>query len=98
MSSTNTGNSPLPPPLAKRAYVGVYTYTNPQGQVIPTRIRWEDGKEWEIDRVLDIRPGTARKAGGAGLRYLLRIAGQEREIFLVDGRWFAEVSPDAQSF
>ena len=25
-------------------------------------------------------------------RYLLRIAGHEREIFLVEGRWFAEVS------
>ena len=65
MSFTYTGNPSLPPPLAQRAYLGVYTYTNPQGQIIPTRIRWEDGQEWEIDRVLDIRPGTARKAGSS---------------------------------
>ena len=95
MSYQKTGNSSLPPPQAQRAYLGVYSYTDSQGQVIPTRIRWEDGKEWEIDRVLDIRPGVARKAGGAGLRYLLRIAGLEREIFLVDGRWFAEVLLEA---
>jgi len=93
MSYKDTKSSSQPLPLARRAYLGVYAYTDPRGQVIPTRIRWEDGQEWEIDRVLDIRPGVARKAGGAGLRYLLRIAGQEREIFLVDGRWFAEVFP-----
>ncbi len=92
MAFTNTDNGPLPEPMARRAYLGVYTYTTPQGLVLPSRIRWEDGKEWEIDRVLDVRPGVARKAGGVGTRYLVRIGAHERELFLVDGRWFAEVS------
>lgn len=95
MPFPNIVNSSSPAPQAQRAYLGVYTYTDPQGRVIPTRLRWEDGQEWEIDRVLDIRAGVARKAGGAGLRYLLRIAGHEREIFLVDGRWFAEIPAES---
>lgn len=84
-------NPPTPPPLADRAYIGVYTYTTPEGQVLPRSIRWQDGTEWVIDRVLEMRPGVARKAGGAGMRYLVRIKGHEREIYLVDGRWFVEV-------
>ena len=81
----------LPMPGARRAYVGVYTYTDEQGRVIPLRIHWEDGREWEIDRVIEMRPAAARKAGGAGMRYLVRIGGHRRELFCVDGRWFTEV-------
>lgn len=94
MAFTDTSKGPLPRPLAERAYLGVYTYTTPEGQVLPRRVRWHDGQEWEIDRVLDVRPGVARKAGGVGTRYLVRIGRHERELFLVDGRWFSQV--DAQ--
>lgn len=95
MATSNTNNAGIPAPLGRRVYLGVYTYTTPDGQIMPRRIRWENGQEWDIDRVLDIRPGVARKAGGAGLRYLVRIRGHEKVIFLVDGRWFAEVELDA---
>lgn len=83
-----------PQPLAHRAYIGVYTYTTPQGDILPSRIRWEDGHEWAIDRVLSVRPGVALKAGGSGMRYLVMISGYQRTLFLVDGRWFVEVSQD----
>ena len=88
MSMRNNG---IPAPLADRAYVGVYTYTDVQGTVRPTRIRWEDGREWEIDRVIDVRPAAARKAGGAGIRSLVRIGRFQRELYFVDGRWFTEI-------
>ncbi len=41
-------------------------------------------------RVLDVRPGVARKAGGEGVRYLCRISGQERELWYAHGQWFVE--------
>lgn len=82
---------PIPRPEACRAYVGVYTYTDPQGSTFPTRIRRSDGREWDIDRVIDIRPAAARKAGGMGIRYVVRIGQHRRELFQVDGRWFTEV-------
>ena len=81
----------IPSPRARRAYVGVYTYTDEEGRVMPLRIHWEDGREWPIDRVIDARPAAARKAGGAGMRYLVRIGEHRRELFCVDGRWFTEV-------
>lgn len=46
-------------PLADKAYVGVYTYTKPDGCIFPYRIRWKDDREWEIDRILDSHPGVA---------------------------------------
>lgn len=84
--------SSAPRPPARRAYVGVYTYTSPEGKTIPGRIRWEDGNEWQVDRLLDTRPAHATKAGGFGMRYLVRIGQHERALFqLEDGRWFVEV-------
>jgi hypothetical protein len=65
------------------------TYT-PDGQVIPKMIYWTDGAPFSIDRILDVRPGSSLKHGGAGLRYLCRIHGQERALFLVENRWFVE--------
>jgi hypothetical protein len=85
------GNPFIPEPLGHRAYIGVYLYTTPGGDIQPRRIRWEDGTEWDIDRIIDVRPGVARKAGGAGMRYLVRIGRHERVLYLVDGKWFVEV-------
>ena len=81
----------IPAPQAVRAYLGVYCYTDDQGSVTPVKIRWEDGREWDIDRVLEVRPAAARKAGGVGIRYLVQIGHQQRELFWTDGRWFTEV-------
>ena len=35
-----------------------------EGVVIPLVIRWEDGREFGIDRVIDIRRAASLKAGG----------------------------------
>lgn len=78
--------------MYKTVYLGVYCYMTPQGQVIPQRIRWENGQEWEIDRVLDSGRNCARRVGGAGLRYRVRIGQHERELYWVDGRWFTQVA------
>lgn len=87
-------NSPLPEPFvptARRAYVGVHCFTSADGKTTPGRVRWEDGTEWEIDRLLDVRPAHATKAGGFGTRYLVRIGRHQRALFqLDDGRWFVE--------
>ena len=44
----------------------------------------------EIDRVLDVRPAASLKAGGAGLRYTVRIGRTETYLFLEETRWFVE--------
>ena len=75
----------------ERVYIGVYSYTSPEGMLQPRRIRWVNGQEWEVDKVLDVRPAAARKAGGLGTRFLVRIGRAERALFQdMEGRWFVE--------
>ena len=44
----------------------------------PRLIHWEDGKTYEIDRILDVRPAPAARAGGQGDRYTIRMNNQEK--------------------
>ena len=77
--------------IYERVYIGVYSYTSPEGMLHPQRIRWANGQEWEVDKVLDVRPAAARKAGGLGTRFLVRIGRAERALFQdMEGRWFVE--------
>ena len=66
------------------------------GIVTPAVIKWKDGNMYEIDRVLDVRR-AASEAGSMGIRYTVRIMGQERRLFYEDTysdtglpRWFVE--------
>ena len=47
------------------------------GRIIPLQVLWEDGRVFEIDRILDMRPGVSLKAGGQGIRYVCRILNKE---------------------
>lgn len=60
------------------------------GNIRPRSITWEDGRVFEIDRVLDARLAPAIVAGGLGMRYICRIRGRTVKIFNDEGRWFME--------
>lgn len=84
---------------AYKAYVRVTLDTDEDGIMLPRKLTWEDGVQYEIDRVLDIRPAYAAKAGGQGDRYTVMVHGQIRYLFFerstnltgnVIGRWFVE--------
>lgn len=78
--------------IPSKAYIGVTSYTDPDGKIMPLSITWEDGRTFEIDRITDIRR-AASKAGGNGTRYTCYFLGQQRYLFLEDdGRWFIEVT------
>ncbi|MDD4081408.1 MAG: hypothetical protein PHP02_08380 [Eubacteriales bacterium] len=78
--------------FSEKIYVGVLSLTHPDGSIVPLKLIWPDGRQWEIDRMLDVRPGVARKAGGEGMRFLCRISGHERELWYSHGQWFVEGS------
>ena len=61
------------------------------GKIIPLTILWENGKTFNIDKVLDVRKKASTKGGGKGLRYTCKILGQERFLWLDDNIWFVEV-------
>ena len=73
-----------------KVYVSVTAEFGVDGQLRPLTITWEDGRIYEIDRVLDIRRAASLKAGGAGIRYTCRIQGKVTYLFLENDRWFVE--------
>jgi hypothetical protein len=77
-----------------KVYVDVNEDRLKDGSLIPHSFVWEDGKRYEIDRVIDVRPAASLKAGGAGMRYKVRIRNRETYMFLEEDqgihKWFME--------
>lgn len=76
--------------MARRVYVKMAVEIDELGNVVPRRLYWEDGRVFEVDRVLDVRYAAATLAGGHGMRYTCRILGKRAQIFEDGGRWFVE--------
>ena len=75
---------------ASKVYVGVNARFEPDGKLVPLSVTWEDGSEYEIDRVLNVCRAASLKAGGAGVRYTVRIGSSETYLFLEENKWFVE--------
>ena len=73
-----------------KQYISVTARFDPDGNLLPLKIHWNDGRSFDIDKVTDIRYAASLKAGGAGLRYTCRIAGAEKYLFLEENRWFVD--------
>ncbi len=77
-------------PKEPKVYVGVKAQFLPDGRLRPLTVTWEDGREFEIDSVTDARPAASLKAGGAGIRYTVRIGETVTHLFLEEDKWFVE--------
>ncbi len=73
-----------------KEYVKVRADFLPDGSIHPLMFKKEDGERVLIDRVLDVRPAPALKAGGQGVRYTCRTADKICYLFLDRERWFLE--------
>jgi len=60
------------------------------GNVRSLSIKWEDGRVFEVDRVLDVRQAPSLKGAWLGIRYTCRICNKEVYLFDDEGRWFVE--------
>ncbi|MBC8544346.1 hypothetical protein [Bianquea renquensis] len=76
--------------MHEKVFVQVLVLFDEAGTMTPKSIRWEDGRVFSIDRILDIRPGASLKAGGRGIRYTCRILGKQTYLFFEDPAWFVE--------
>ncbi len=72
-------------------YVCCKTFTDTVGKVTPLSIIWEDGREYFISKVLEIKNIASTKGGGVGTRYTCKINGQTKFLFLSDYKWFVEL-------
>lgn len=53
------------------------------GELVPLAVRY-GGKRYEIDEITDTRRAASTKAGGAGIRYCVRLLGEMRYLWLED--------------
>ena len=70
-----------------KIFIEVLAKFNTEGKILPVMIMWEDGSLYKIDKVVDVRPAPALRAGGQGDRYTVRINVFDRYLFF-------ERSPD----
>lgn len=63
----------------KKVYVGISCIVDTDGNVLPLRVKWKDGRIWEIERVLH----TCRSPDDAfdGVRYTVLIGGAEKYLY-----------------
>ena len=76
--------------MAVKKFVPVIAKFEEDGRIIPLQVLWEDGRVFDIDRVLDMRPGVSLKVGGQGIRYTCRIQNKEVCLYYEEPKWFVE--------
>jgi hypothetical protein len=74
----------------RKVFIDIVVKVKKDGTLIPLSIEWEDGKTYEIDRVLESKKAASLKVGGCGLRFTLKIHGKQTYVFYEDGKWFVE--------
>ena len=83
-----------------KVYIEVIVRFLKDGGMRPVALIWDDDIQYVIDRVLDVRPSYAAKAGGQGDRYTVMVGGKQKQLFFEHsadsfdqnvGRWFVEL-------
>ncbi len=75
---------------SRKVYVSVVAEIDEEGNKRPLSVKWENGRVYEIDKVLDVRRAFAVKVGGTAVRYTISVCGKVTYIFEDEGKWFAE--------
>jgi len=76
--------------MATKTFVEVNVHYDLNGKMTPVSITWEDGRIFEIDKIMDCRRAASLKAGGQGLRFICRIRNKEVYLFYDEPVWFIE--------
>lgn len=74
----------------KVTYLRVIADMNPNHVIIPKKIIWNDGREFLVEKVTDVRRGFVKNIGELCLKYYCFIDGNFRVLCLNDDmRWFS---------
>ena len=73
-----------------KVYIDVVAEFRKDGQLVPIFFTCEDGRKYNIDRILKIERCASRKAGGVGMMYTCMIQWQESHLFYEVDKWFME--------
>ena len=75
---------------SRKVYVSVVAQIDEEGNKRPLSVKWEDGRVYEIDKVIEVRRAFAVKVGGTAVRYTVQVLGKITFLFEDEGKWFAE--------
>jgi hypothetical protein len=53
---------------SSKVYIEITAQHDINGKIRPLTIKWEDGRVFEVDRLLDVRQAASLKGGGMGIR------------------------------
>lgn len=74
-----------------KVYVDVIAEFSREGTLTPKKLRWRDGRIFEITRVTEVRRACSFGGGGCGMRYTCYICGYRKFLFYDDSHmWFVE--------
>lgn len=74
----------------RKKYVEVETLHRLDGVVIPLAVRWEDGRRFDVRRIISIARMPKRGAGGGDIRYRVVISGKETNLHYEPPLWFVD--------
>jgi hypothetical protein len=74
----------------KKRYVPVVVRFDTEGQLRPLTIEFDEEHKYPVDQVLDVCRAACQTVGGVGVRYTVRVQGQERYLWLEKDRWFVK--------
>ncbi|MCL2322739.1 MAG: hypothetical protein FWC47_11635 [Oscillospiraceae bacterium] len=72
----------------EKVFLKIVAEFNTSGEIKPLKIIWEDGRNFEIDRVMYINNCVNIEDGGVGISYVCRVRNKIVKIFLEDNKWF----------
>lgn len=74
-----------------KTFVGITAEHDINGNIKPLILHWPDGRKFEIDKLLDVRPAPT-VGSGLGKRYVCRIANKQVSLLRdnLEGKWYVE--------
>lgn len=70
-----------------KKFVPVLVHFDEEGKMRPVMIEFDEGRRYEVQRVLEVRRAAAA-VGGVGDRYTIRVNGRDSYLWFEKGRWF----------
>ena len=75
--------------MGKKMPVSVIAQFTSRG-LVPLSLIWYDGRCFPVDTVLDMQRPARPQVGRPGMRYVVRIRGQQRVLWRDADAWFIE--------
>jgi len=73
-----------------KVYVNVLAKFDRDGNITPLIVEWEDGRQYEIDNILDVRRNTLQCENEKWVRYMVLIGKNRTALYYEDPAWFVE--------